>query len=103
MLVIELIVKERKEWRGRLEEIMGELGIEKLGEEEIAAEAESKMERLADEAEKWKEEENWSESDRVAGEAQLLRGEFPQLQDHPAYAVCIYERIYSHWQRRDEA
>ena len=42
------------------------------------------------------------ELDRLIGEVQLLRREFPEAKDFWAYAYCIYDQIYSYWKRRDK-
>ena len=46
ILLIELIVKERREWGERVEEMMAKLGIGKFTPKEMEEEAEGKMTRL---------------------------------------------------------
>ena len=55
MVLIELIVKERKEWGERVEEMMMKLGIGKFTPEEMEKTAEGKMWRLCLEGKKHKE------------------------------------------------
>ena len=55
VVLIELIVKERKEWGERVEEMMMKLGIGKFTPEEMEKTAEGKMWRLCLEGKKHKE------------------------------------------------
>ena len=103
IVLIELVVKERKEWWERVEKAMEDLGIGKFTSEEMKEEAEGKMWKLGHEGRKHKEEESWVEVDRMATEAQILENEFPPLKNHPVYADCIYAQICSHWKRGDKS